>query len=161
MSSSNNCLIINHTCPVNVTAATTETTEEPLLKLCERSVQMCTSIGLEAIFMVVNSVCIIINIIHMTILSKIESLRNTPYYSVLKTMALSDIIGSMANIVRLLCIVHKHSDTLAVAIGVSAGSDSAAGWRYYIIGWACFERYMAVCRPFEYRGNPLVANIGE
>ena len=153
----------NHTiAPLNYTPEGITLPASKQVPLCPRSGgEICGPLGWEFMVVFVNCVGILVNIMHLVILARLDSLRGTRYLIVLQQIAVADIFCSIGNAVRLMCPVHVSSRHLAAGIFVSSMSDALAGWRYYIVGFACIERYMAVCKPFFYNGHFVVTNIGK
>lgn len=152
--------MLNFSTPALTT--TWEDADNKSLHLCARSGgEICGPLAWELPLILFNFIGILVNIMHSIILSKIDSLRGTSYLTVLQQIAIADIFCSLGNMVRLMCPVHINSRNPVVGIFVSATSDALAGWRYYIVGFACTERYMAVCKPFFYKGHFVVVNIGK
>lgn len=101
---------------------------------------------------VLNAFSVVINVIHMLILSRITSLRGSGYYHILLHIAASDIYFSLVVICKMVWNDPSHfSNTSRMGFVVYfIYLDVAAYGRYGILTAASLERYYALCRSLHY-----------
>ena len=113
--------------------------------VCHSPIEENIAIGLTA-------VCIVINVLHMYILTQIKSQRRSPFFIILWLRTVLNCMISLFHCVSLLCCIRKlfvlTYPILIVFISVISGSlIQTTG---FITMFAICERWLMLAKPFEY-----------
>ena len=124
--------------------------------LSSSSVSECSVDRLNVPFQLI---IVVTNILHGLILNRMKRVNRSPALHVILLMSVDDIAYSSLNILWSFCIRQWLSDNHACLNGV-IGSVwlVTATTKYGILAIACYDRYVAICRPFQYSTNVLLKN---
>ena len=88
---------------MNATAAS-----NPTLQLCDGAIiERCyTDFGWKYLILTINALSVVINLVHMILMSRLPSLHNTSYHFILQQISIADIYAVIPS-VTFLCSVHK------------------------------------------------------
>jgi len=113
----------------------------------------------------INLVSFVLNILHLLVLCQMAELRTTKYFWTLINITLSDIITSVISPLYFSCelraaifklvsiVIYSLFLTIQVLIRVAVIT------KYPVLLIASIERYVAVCRPHDYKTNYIVRKI--
>lgn len=112
----------------------------------------------------INYVSLMLQFLHLLLISRMKHLRETKYFGILVSLTLSDMIHSAASILKVSCemkssileLPAKASYWLFIIFNAISGSSVLI--RYLVLLISSIERYVAVCQPFQYGEHPLVNN---
>jgi len=113
----------------------------------------------------INLVSFILNILHLLVLCQMTELRTTKYFWILVNLTLSDIINSVITPLYFSCklrvAIFKLSSfaTYSLFLTFQGLIGFAVISRYSVLIIASIERYVAVCRPHDYKTNYIVRKI--
>ena len=124
--------------------------DDNLLLMCPHdSIDRCYSAyAWKYLLASINLTSIVVNIFHAVILSKLRSMRGTPYRFVLQQMTVADIYATLPSF-RIFCFYHSLYYGKHIMVGVIFATihDHCALMRYNVLAAASIERYLAICRP--------------
>ena len=130
---------------------------------CGNTTQNCDKV-LSSVYVSVNIVSCVINILHILVLQTISKLRESNYFWILFNINLADMLVAIFYVFGSSCLTPwlEESDygfilSALIIIGVESSSTS----RYFQLMLASLDRYYAVCRPFEYSDSRLLNNVGK
>ena len=136
---------------------------ESQITLCGNSTGGCDSY-ISAVFVAINIVSIIVNIMHILILSKIPALRKLNYFWILVNLTLVDIGASIAFAFGVSCPIYQlqvSAESMLGSIILLAAMDSTSLCRYFQLTLAGLDRFYAVCKPFDYTDSRILRNVGK
>lgn len=124
-------------------------------ELCKGTLSPCSAFTFEMTAIVINSVSILTNILHLIVLRKIKisNIQGAAYLRIIEIMSVADIISSITAMTRTLCglrLLYYHHSLLLTAVS-STLFDAPAMWRFYVLVVATADRYTAVCHPHRYK----------
>jgi len=134
---------------------------------CVNVKDICDKKVVSTAILIINCLSVLINILHLIVLSTILSLRSTKYFQVLMNCGASDAVAS--TVFAFITITCALEDTInrqsqhVISIANSAMAVimlAASMLRTYVIGISSYERYISLCDPFNYETNKIVQNIG-
>ena len=133
---------------------------------CDPESELCGSSTAALILDALNATSFFINLIHLIILRKLDSLRGKPYYSVLVAMCLVDMWLSISILLVNNCRLRTYVSTAAQLpslwnLVMSTLAESGAILRYIMHCLSTVERYIAVCRPYVHRSSLFVRHIAK
>jgi len=114
---------------------------------------------------VLNSASFVLNILHLLVLHQMTELRTTKYFWILVNITLSDIMISIISSLYFSCELRVAIFKLSsVAIYILfCAAQGLIGFavisRYSVLLITSIERYIAVCRPHDYKTNYIVRKI--
>lgn len=133
------------------------TTEQIYINYCGRSKPSNLIPSLDQTAITLNSISLLINILHVIVLSQMKSLKNTPYRAVLYNIAFSDIYYGLSELLRLL----RKREYFPVAfipwiIVFNTVTNGGLMARYWLMAASTTERFVAVCRPMRYSTSAYI-----
>ena len=115
-------------------------------------------------FVSLNIISVIVNLLHILVLVNMPGLKEKNYFWILLNLTLADIVGAIALAISSSCSIYELLISAETAIGVALilfGQQSSLMCRYFQLTLACFDRYYAVYKPFDYNTSRLINNIGK
>lgn len=108
-----------------------------------------------------NALSVIVNVIHILILSRIASLKGSGYYHILLHIAASDIYFSLIIICKMVWNDPSYfsNSSRAEFLVYYVVMDTAVYGRYCIMTVASLERYYAMCRSLRYSVSNFTRRI--
>lgn len=109
----------------------------------------------------INLLAVVVNILHIVILSRMASLKGTSYYHILVHLSLADLLSTLTTFYWMLPIdlsYYSASPAALLAICVTANDIGPAG-RYSLMGASSLERYYALCKPMTYSTSKYITMI--
>lgn len=134
------------------------------IDLCTATPELCIPLVWHMVLLLLHSVTLLANGIHLAVLRKLQlHQQKLAYYIILCYMSLTDIVHSLTAIFQFSCWFRT---TVTNQTGIfiaffSALVDSSLMMPYLVLTAASFERYIAICKPYSYKTNKLVNNIGK
>ena len=104
-------------------------------------------------------VVLVVNILHLMVLVQLRRREPSVPLNILITMCVNDISLGIFNAVRFLCLHQPIFQDDCLVLSLAEGGLNMAVARYYIIAAATYDRFVALCRPFEYTSNHILQNI--
>lgn len=131
------------------------------LPICEGFHGTCTYREYEYTIICFSVLAVIINIFHLIVLNRMDNIRGTAYLSVLQVISMFDIFSAFAYIVKMSCYIHISLSYTPKWTGILKNilSDSVILSRYSILALACGERYIAVCKTFQYKTSSYTKRL--
>lgn len=120
------------------------------------------NIGLETFHIILNSMGATLNILHMVIMANMPELKNLPrLYIMYQNLAFVDIFNSVIAIIRSLCQLNRYmiGKPIISAILIAAFYDWPFVAKYQLVLLAAYDRYVAICTPFDIHTNMITKNI--
>lgn len=111
----------------------------------------------EPLYCTVNSVTIIINVIHIILLYLVPGFRQRVYFWILVYISIPDIALS---IIMIAIALYSGGQFYVLSV-IYIIMQTCTLSRYCVLTLASLERYYAVCVPFKYSTNILVNNVGK
>lgn len=137
----------------------TEKVDSSELALCRADDSMFNPPGWEVIFLMLNITSIIINSLHLVIISQIRSLTGTAYLRLLQFLAAADIFEGfmssirVSNVFRNVLRINRPLSACVTTLG------SVLTLRYHFMMSAIVERAIAVCRPLQHRNHLFIRKL--
>ena len=140
--------------------------ENDLTKIesCTNNVTSGCDSHASAVFVSLNVISIIINLLHILILTTMSELRKRNYFWILLNLTLTDILASVAFSVGVSCMFYQlqmYADSKIASGVILLAMDTTSLSRYFQLTLASLDRFYAVCRPFDYNDSKLLKNIGK
>jgi len=113
----------------------------------------------------INLVSFILNILHLLVLCQMTELRTTKYFWSLLNITITDMMVSVITPLYFSCelrvAIFKLSSvsTYSLFLAIQVLMGFAATCRYSVLLIASIERYIAVCRPHDYKTNYIVRKM--
>ena len=134
-------------------------TREYLVQLCRPEDTLCNPVAMEITLVGLNLLSVVINSLHLFILSKISLLRGTPYLRLLQFIAGVDVADGLVCALRASCFPRKllqSSRPLSAVVTVLA---SLLTLKYYMVLSIVIERVLALVFPMNYKTNLFIRKI--
>ena len=134
-------------------------TREDVVELCRPDDTLCNPLPIEITLVGLNLLSVFINSLHLFILSKISSLRGTPYLCLLQFIAGVDVADGLVCALRASCFPRKllqSSRPLSAVVTVFA---SLLTLKYYMVLSIVIERVLALVFPMKYKTNLFIRKI--
>ena len=134
------------------------------MKACVNSSGECIDYYTSAVFVSLNVISVIVNLLHILVLVNIPGLKEKNYFWILLNLTLVDIAGAIFIAISSSCAVYQLLISAKSDIGIALitiGQHGSLMCRYYQLTLACLDRYYAVCKPFDYNTSRLINNIGK
>ena len=134
-------------------------TNEDLVQLCRPDDTLCNTLGMEITLVSLNLLSVVINSLHLFILSRISSLRGTPYLRLLQFIAGVDVADGLVCALRASCFPRKllqSSRPLSAVITVFA---SLLTVKYYMVMSIAIERVIALAYTMKYKRSLFIRKI--
>jgi len=142
-----------------------ETADSDLLCFNSAVAEVCGYEGVSQAITSANTVTILVNILHIIVLSSINRLRGTKYFWTLMSISSSDILASLMFILQVDCslkhFILKQEEIFSQGflIGIMIPSIMTMILRNSVLALASYERYVAICTPFKYATNKVVQHL--
>ena len=139
--------------------ANSTNTSKDFVQLCRPDDTLCSSLAIEVTLVGLNLLSVVINSLHLFILSKIRSLQGTPYLCLLQFIASIDVADGVVCALRASCFPRKvlqSSRPLSTVITVFA---SLLTVKYYMVLSIAIERFIALVFPLKYQWNLFIRKI--
>jgi len=113
----------------------------------------------------VNYLSIVINILHLLILSQMREIKATKYFWILVNISISDIMYSISSILYFNCWVKQSILQLSIPTAhwiskfIIAVVGSGTTFRYLVFLVLSTEKYIGVCHPYKYSTHFFINNI--
>ena len=111
----------------------------------------------------INTLSLLINISHLVVIMRLESLKGMPYRIILINISLIDIANTLVMAVFYSCYdfflfnLTTGQPALKIFIYVLVTSVNYMG--YYVFLVASIQKYLAICRPISYQSSSFVKNL--
>ena len=132
---------------MNATAAS-----NPTLQLCDGAIiERCyTDFGWKYLILTINALSVVINLVHMILMSRLPSLHNTSYHFILQQISIANIYAVIPS-VTFLCSVHKlyYGQDLRIAAIYAIIIEHCGMVKYNTLFIASLERYLSICHPLS------------
>lgn len=127
---------------------------------CFEGGKLCTSSVWETLLLTVCTISIVLNSIHIIILTRIKQLRGTAYLVILQHSAVSDLFTAIFHLVRMTCVLRRVIIQQQIyAILVVSFADAFVFSRFTIVLIACIERAVALHNPLHYESFWLIKQM--
>ena len=125
--------------------------------VCDGTEKLCVDPAMEWTVNIINIVAVGVNILHMIVLRKIDTLQGTPYLKILLSMAISDILCAVMSVPERLCMVRRFLSTShqAYTATLSIIASTFIGFRYYHLAFAALNQFYTICFPLHYAGSVI------
>ena len=137
----------------------TETIDSLNIPFCPKKKEVLTLLAYG--FSGLNAVSLLVNILHIIILSRIPTLKNTGYYHILVHISIADILFALTQISSFTLNEPSYFRNAPIALLVLYVSIKQVGriGRFYIMTAASLERYLAVCHPMTYASSKYIVHL--
>lgn len=133
------------------------------IALCVNNTATCDAHWAEILRGFVDIPCALLNILHIIVLLKMPSLKETPTLrSLYLNMAVAGGLSGLFTFIRGNCYLMENlyrMPPIASAM-FSVIFDLPAGMKFYIILFASYERYISICKPLYKLSSPIVQHFG-
>ena len=139
--------------------ANSTNTSKDFVQLCRPDDSLCNRLAIEITLVGLNLLSVVINSLHLFILSKIRSLQGTPYLRLLQFIAGVDVADGVVCALRASCFPRKvlqNSRPLSAIVTVFA---SLLTVKYYMVLSIAIERFIALAFPLKYQGSLFIRKI--
>ena len=139
--------------------ANSTSSNKDFVQLCRSDDTLCNSLAIEITLVGLNLLSVVINSLHLFILSKIRSLQGTPYLCLLQFIASIDVADGVVCALRASCFPRKvlqSSRPLSAVVTVFA---SLLTVKYYMALSIAIERFIALVFPLKYERNLFIRKI--
>lgn len=101
----------------------------------------------------------VINLIHLLILAQLRKREPSLVLILLMAISVNDVSLVIFQLFRYLCLrQYLTSDDCLVEMLIICGVNLIYS-RYYILASACYDRFVAICRPFRYDSNHYLKHV--
>ena len=109
-----------------------------------------TNYGWKYVILVINALSVVVNLVHIILMRRLASLRNTSYHFILQQISIADIYAAIPS-ATILCPVHKlyYGRDLRIAAIYAIIIEHCGMVRYNALCIASLERYLSICHPFS------------
>lgn len=119
------------------------------------------SIGYQKIVTYVNSsIAVLINILHITVLYRVNRKSSKPYLVLLMHMSAADLLTPIIDLIKGNCyamsITYGKGKTAGIVLSTLVELPTTT--RFFMIALLSYERFVAICRPFSYPYSGLVVH---
>ena len=129
--------------------------------LCRGTSSVCLSMSKQITVSAINACSIILNIIHLLIITRFMKSKRTAYHQILVYMAATDVVTSMTLVVRACSFLQLLTLKSSIYVGKALSSlDSLMMLQLHILVIACLERYIALYYPLRYQLPLFTKNTG-
>lgn len=143
----------------NITSSQVSSPVDSSLSFCRPDDTRCNPLSWEIPFLTLNVTSILINSLHLVILSKVKSLQGSAFLRLLQFMAVADLVEGFVSAFRVSCWFR---DVLIQSRPLSAcvtTLGSVITIRYHFMMSAVIERLIALSNPLHYKYNLFVRKI--
>ena len=103
---------------------------------------------------------IVINSLHSAIIHRLRKVNKSVSTQLLLLMGIHDTVLATYTLGKGYCLFHWLEMTFPCGFTlVYSLWYSVSLMRYVILATACYERFVAICRPFQYSGNRILNNV--
>ena len=103
---------------------------------------------------------IVINSLHSAIIHRLRKVNKSVSIQLLLLMGIHDTVLAAYTLGKGYCLFHWLEMTFPCGFTlVYSLWYSVSLMRYVILATACYERFVAICRPFQYSGNRILNNV--
>lgn len=129
-----------------------------VLRKCDETEGECDDMNWEILCTTLNAFSIVINILHLTVLNKMPSLKGKTYLKLLNHIGIVDIVSSISVVLQTNCQLHllTHEKTKVIAASMSITTNWAPTVRYCLFALGSYDRYLAICQPLLYEQSKVV-----
>lgn len=129
------------------------------IPFCIETYRACLIETLSTICFVLDGTGVLLNIGHIWILQKLKSEQGNLHLRLLQYASGSDLFAAVSNRLRGHCRLRIFlRDRPIVVSTVIVFWDWVYLFRYYVLAFSSYERYLAICKPFSYSQNRFVNN---
>ena len=118
---------------------------------------------LELFTTVVNVIALVINCLHLWIISRLRTLKGTPYRCVLINLALADIVHNVYMATFYSCykffIINFSRGEPELRIPITMAMFIRNYISFHVFALASMEKYLAICKPFSYKSSVIVRRL--
>lgn len=104
------------------------------------------------IYLAANVPSIVCNIVHLVVLSQIESLRkNRSLFALYLHIGIVDAVSALTNILGAICPLTQAYHGLPILTGAFVGVlyETPIVFKYVLVCLSAYDRYIAICYPFK------------
>lgn len=101
------------------------------------------------------------NLLHLVVLQRMKSFIKKPFGILVISITLADLTSDLTGFFRT-AISHKflvYSNYSDISVFLVNLSDFGGMVRYYILALASIEKYLAICKPYQYESHVLIKRI--
>ena len=110
-----------------------------------------------------NTISFLINIFHLSVITRLETLKGTQYRTILINISLADLVNTLMVAVLYPCYDFSLFTILAgkpamkIVINVVVNTANYIGYHIFLV--ASIQKYLAICRPTTYQSSPFVKRL--
>lgn len=126
-------------------------------QICDESQPLCLDAAFESTSNVANVFGLLINGLHVIVLSRFYRKSQSSYLRLMQAIAVSDILNCITTMLTSSCPLRQQliNRSFYYSVVPVSASNAFAVWRYYLLVWATVDRFTAVCRPYDYSSSWL------
>lgn len=120
------------------------------LAVCEKNDNICNLVLWDVLLVTTNCISLILNVFHVSILTRMKALRSTKYLSILQHISIADALCAATFIIKFLCPIRHasfYNRPLSAFISIL---DFVFYTRYFLLMAASLERVTALWQPLHY-----------
>ena len=118
---------------------------------------------LDGAIAVTNIISFLVNLFHLIVLSRLQSLRGTKYRNILYNISLADIVNTISVASLYSCydtnlftfMARELSTRIPLNVFVGLGNYIA----FFVFMVASAEKYLAICKPYSYQSSIIVRRL--
>lgn len=134
------------------------------LRYCNEKV--CAGYATSWALMTIGIVSIGLNVLHISVIRKLPTLKGKSHLSILIMISSTDIIYSAASLPMMCCDlrewINRRSSTPTLYLWLmSVTLESSVLCRFCAVFLSSLDRYFALCRPFFYLSSSLIRHVGK
>lgn len=118
---------------------------------------------LEGFSLIINIASLLINILHLAVLSRLESLKGTKYRCILINISLADTVHVFSVAYMHMCFetspLALKGGELNFRILITVVTTVGDHISYYVFLVASVEKYLAICKPYSYQSSIIVRRL--
>ena len=120
---------------------------------------------LDVVASTMNAISYLINIFHLIVITRLESLKGTQYRTILINISLADLVNTLTMAVFYSCYdffisIFDYVDTepaLRIPINTLVLFANYIGYHVFFV--ASIQKYLAICKPISYQSSPFVKRL--
>ena len=118
---------------------------------------------LDGIIAVMSLISLLVNILHLFVLSRLQSLKGTKYRYILYNISCADIVNTISVAYMYSCydthFVIYMAGELSIRIPVNVLMSLGNYIAFFVFMVASTEKYLAICKPYSYQSSIIVKRL--